>query len=172
MKWKDNLIYEFINQIISRKWILKPETLWWLNRRENVFSLPCVEESRSRKVVLAEMVERTCAINRLAPCSATHRPCCFLNDRWELFPSTVKPQCSELTAPRDPVSFLVTLPAGISATMPTSPLSSKESGVLFGACLSLHPKNIGRSAAGSQVPAEPRKTPPTDASMETTRPGL
>ena len=43
MKWKDNLIYEFINQIISLKWILKPETLWWLNRREKVFSLPCVK---------------------------------------------------------------------------------------------------------------------------------
>lgn len=43
MKWKDNLIYEFINQIISFKWILKPETLWWLNRRGKVFSLPCVK---------------------------------------------------------------------------------------------------------------------------------
>lgn len=44
MKWKDNLIYEFINQIISLKWILKPETLWWLNKRGKVFSFPCVEK--------------------------------------------------------------------------------------------------------------------------------
>lgn len=49
MKWKDNLIYEFINQIISLQWILKPETLWWLNRREKVLSLPCV-----KRVVFSE----------------------------------------------------------------------------------------------------------------------
>jgi hypothetical protein len=43
MKWKDSLIYEFINQIISLKWILQPEILWWLNWREKVFSSPCVK---------------------------------------------------------------------------------------------------------------------------------
>lgn len=36
MRWKDNLIYEFINQIISFKWILKPDTLWSLSRRGSV----------------------------------------------------------------------------------------------------------------------------------------
>lgn len=144
MKWKDDLIYEFINQIISVKWIRKPETLWWLNRRENVFSLPRVEESYIRKVVLAERVERACAIGWLHA-----RPRAGPAVSWTVPLRRQAIVFWILKAPRDPVSFLVTLPPGTSATMPTSFLRSKESGVLFGACLSLHPKNIGRSAARS-----------------------
>lgn len=148
MKWKDDLIYEFINQIISVKWIRKPETLWWLNRRENVFSLPCVEESYIRKVVLAEMLERTCAIGWLHA-----RPCAGPAVSWTMRENCSPPPSSYsvLNSQGSERSCLFPgdSPPGTSVTMPTSFLRSKESGVLNGACLSLHPKNIGRSAARS-----------------------
>lgn len=83
MKWKDNLIYEFINQIISLKWILKPETLWWLSRRGKVFSFPCVEKLYFHNVVLAKTVEHACAVSASATCR-THR---FLGSGRELLPS-------------------------------------------------------------------------------------
>ena len=105
MKWKDNLIYEFINQIISFKWILKPETLWWLNRREKVFSLPCVK----RIVFLQSGFGRDGGTRVCNP--RTQRLGCTLSPGHgeRIAPSlAVKLKCSELSTLTDLISFLVT----------------------------------------------------------------
>lgn len=216
MKWKDNLIYEFINQIISLKWILKPGTLWWLNRREKVFLFPCVKELYFHKVVLAKTVEHACAVS--APsASASAGPTvswavgedcspqlssssvlsnrgsartCLLpggptNDigwrrppREHLLPSShIQKEKPRMWIPdvniRPFLHSIQTLTPWNSVTMLAWFLRSKESGVWFGGCLSLHPKTVvWRSATKSQVPTEPRKCHPLDAHVETTQPVL
>lgn len=66
MKWKDNLIYEFINQIISLKWMLKPETLWWLTYKGESFSHYHVsKELYFHEVVLAETLAPTFVVSML-----------------------------------------------------------------------------------------------------------